>query len=51
MDLVVVDKLVDTGLSLGSDCDEIIDNRKDFLAVYHNKKHKDTIYAEGNKKQ
>ena len=36
-DLVVVDKLLDVGLSLDSDCDEIIDNRGDFLAVYHNK--------------
>ena len=32
-----VDKLLDTGLSLDSDCDEIIDNRGDFIAVYHNK--------------
>ena len=36
-DLVVVDKLLDAGLSLDSDCDEIIDKRKEFLAVYHNK--------------
>ena len=38
-DLVVVDKLLDVGLSLDSDCDEIIDNRGDVLAVYHNKLH------------
>ena len=38
-DLVIVDKLLDIGLSLDSDCDEIIDDRIDFLAVYHNKLH------------
>ena len=36
-DLVISDKLLDTGLSLDSDCDEIMDNRRDFLVVYHNK--------------
>ena len=34
-DLVIVDKLLDTGISL--DCDEIIDKREDFLVVYCNK--------------
>ena len=29
--------VLDIGLSLDSDCNEIIDNCRDFLAVYHNK--------------
>ena len=36
-DLVIVDKLYDAGITLDSDCDEIIDKREDFLAVYFNK--------------
>ena len=49
-DLIIVDKLLDDGISLDSDCDEIIDNRCDLLAVYHNKQ-QEKLYLQRENKQ
>jgi len=55
-DLVIVDKLLDDGLSLDSDCDETIANRRDVLVVYRNKRREKRYMtylkkAENNHKQ